>query len=147
MGFVGLGLLVGAADASVLHSGARAWYRSLVQPPGTAPDWALGPTWLVLSVLIGLAAWLVWRRVAAGPALQLWGWQIAANALWLPVFFGLHRIAFAFVVSLVLLALAAATMRAFARLSRVAGWLMLPYLLWTLYGACINAGFWWLNGA
>ena len=94
---------------------------------------------------IGIAAWLVWRQVGAGTALQLWGWQIAANALWTPAFFGLHKIALALAVNVVLLGLVALTTRAFFRLLPAAGWLMLPCLAWTGYAAYLNAGLWWLN--
>ena len=77
--------------------------------------------------------------------MQLWGWQIAANALWTPAFFGLHKIALALAVNVVLLALVALTARAFFRLLPAAGWLMLPCLAWTGYAAYLNAGLWWLN--
>jgi benzodiazapine receptor len=146
VGFVGLGLLVGASDAGLLRSGALAWYLSLAHPPGTPPDWLFAPVWTALYVTIGTAAWLIWRQFGAGAALRLWGWQIAANALWTPAFFGLHQIVLALAVSLVLLILVGLTMRAFFRLQPAAGWLMLPCLAWSGYAAYLNAGFWWLNG-
>lgn len=116
------------------------------RPPGTPPDWVFGPVWSVLYTLVGTAAWLVWRRVGGGAALRLWGWQIAANALWTPCFFGLHQVALSLAVLLVLVGLVALTLRAFLRLSALAGWFLLPYLAWVLYAAYLNAGFWWLNG-
>ncbi len=145
VGFVGLSLLAGAADAALLRNSALGWYLSLARPPGTPPYWIFAPVWGALYVVIGTAAWLVWRRVGAGAALQLWGWQIAANALWTPAFFGLHKIALALAVNVVLLALVALTARAFFRLLPAAGWLMLPCLAWTGYAAYLNAGLWWLN--
>jgi benzodiazapine receptor len=145
IGFVGLCLLVGAADAALLHNNALAWYQSLVLPPGTPPFWVFAPVWTTLYVSIGTAAWLIWRRVGAGAALRLWGWQIAANALWTPAFFGLHQIALALAMNAVLLVLLALTARAFFRLLPAAGWLMLPCLTWTAYATYLNAGLWWLN--
>ncbi len=138
---------MGGADAALLRTSAPAWYLSLAHPPGTPPGWMFAPVWTVLYVAIGAAAWLVWRAVGAGAALRLWGWQIAANALWTPAFFGLHQIVLALAVSLVLLVLVGLTMRAFFRLLPAAGWLMLPCLAWSGYAAYLNAGFWWLNGA
>lgn len=129
----------------MLRNNGLAWYLSLTHPPGTLPDWLFAPVWTVLYAAIGTAAWLIWRQVGAGPALRLWGWQIAANALWTPVFFGLHQIAFALAVSLVLLILLGVTTRAFFRLCPAAGWLMLPCLCWTGYAVYLNAGLWWLN--
>jgi benzodiazapine receptor len=145
VGFVGLCLLVGAADAAVLRNSAAGWYRSLTLPPGTPPDWVVAPVLAVLYVAMGTAAWLIWRHIGAGAALRLWGWQIAANALWTPAFFGLHQIALALAVNAVLLVLLALTARAFIRLLPAAGLLMLPCLAWTAYAVYLNAGLWWLN--
>jgi translocator protein len=186
VGFVGLCLLVGAANTTFLRDGGLAWYLSLKSPPGTPPGWLfaplwttpvgtgplwtgplwtappwpaslwatprwvaplwIAPFWTALYAAVGTAAWLVWRRVGAGEALRLWGWQIAANAFWAPAFFGLHQIALALVLNLVLLVLIALTTRAFARVVPAAGWLMLPALGWTAYAAYLNVGLWWLNG-
>jgi tryptophan-rich sensory protein len=146
VGFIGLCLLVGAADTAFVHNGGWAWFLSLKAPPGTPPNWLFSPVWTALHLAMGTAAWLVWRRVGAGAALRLWGWQIAANAFWTPAFFGLHQSALALGVNLVLLVLTALTARAFARLVPAAGWLMLPCLGWTAYAAYLTTGFWWLNG-
>ena len=145
MGFVGLCLLVGAAEAALAAGAVRGWYLSLACPPGTPPSWVFGPVWTALYVMIGVAGWLVWRRAGAGRPLRLWGWQLAANAAWTPAFFGLRSPTLAFAVSLVLLALIVLTIHAFARLCRPAAWLMLPYLAWSGYAAYLAAGFWWLN--
>ncbi|MDA8248259.1 MAG: tryptophan-rich sensory protein [Rhodospirillales bacterium] len=145
MGFVGLTLLVGAVDAALTAPAIRTWYLSLVRPPGTPPNWVFGPVWMVLYVLIAVAAWLVWQRPWHRRALLLWGWQLLANALWTPLFFGLHLVGAALVEVVVLVLLVAITATEFARLSRPAAWLMFPYLLWTCYATYLTAGFWWLN--
>lgn len=152
VGFLGLTLLVGAADAAVTATAVHSWYLSLTQPPGTPPNWLFGPVWTVLYAMIAVAAWLVWRRgVTAGgeqrtrPALRLWGWQLLANAAWTPAFFGLHSTGLAVAVIVVLLALIVATVRGFARISRPAALLMLPYLAWSCYAGYLSAGFLWLN--
>lgn len=145
VGFVGLCLLVGAADAAVSSGAIRHWYPSLTRPPGTPPNWVFGPVWSVLYVLMGVAAWLVWRRSGASRVLRLWGWQLAANAAWTPFFFGLANPALALADIAALLGLLVFTIRGFARVDRVAAVLMLPYLLWTGYAAYLNCGFWWLN--
>lgn len=147
VGFVGLCLLVGAAEAAMATSAARGWYLSLTYPFGTPPIWVFGPVWTVLYVMIGAAGWLVWRRTGAGRPLRLWGWQLAANAAWTPALFGLHSPALAFAVSLALLGLIMLTIHAFARLCRPAAWLMLPYLAGSGYAAYLAAGLWWLNAA
>ncbi len=145
MGFVGLCLLVGAANAAIVAGAARGWYLSLVRPPATPPVWVFGLAWAALSVTIGAAAWLVWRRGLDTRPLRLWGWQLAASALWVPAFFGLHSLPLALAVSVVLLGLIVATTASFARLRRAAAWLMAAYLGWTAYALYLTAGFWWLN--
>ncbi|HET8996645.1 MAG TPA: TspO/MBR family protein [Acetobacteraceae bacterium] len=145
VGFVGLCLLVGAADAAIGSVGIRHWYPSLTPPPGTPPNWVFGPVWSALYVLMGIAGWLVWRRCGASRPLRLWGWQLAANAVWTPFFFGLHNPVLALADMVVLIGLLGATIRGFHRVQPAAAGLLLPYLLWTFYAAYLNAGFWWLN--
>ena len=145
VGFVGLCLLVGSANGALTARSVQGWYLSLARPPLTPPNWVFGPVWTVLYVMIGVAAWLVWRRQGAGRALRIWGWQLAVNALWSPVFFALHRIGLALAVVAALAGAVALTIRAFARVHRVAAWLLAPYLAWACFAAYLNAGFWWLN--
>jgi tryptophan-rich sensory protein len=145
VGFVGLCLLVGAADAAATQSSALGWYLSLAKPPGTPPSWVLAPVSTALYVLMGTAAWLIWRRPFHRRALLLWGWQLLFNAAWKPVFFGLHLTGAALAIVAALVMLVGVTTARFARLSPTAGALLLPYLLWTCYAAYLNAGFWWLN--
>jgi tryptophan-rich sensory protein len=145
VGFVGLCLLVAAADGSIVAGAARGWYLSLNRPPGTPPNWVFAAVWTALYAMIGLAGWLAWRRTVGTRALRLWGWQLAANAFWTPAFFALHSPPLAFAICLVLLGLIALTLRAFLPLRPAAAWLMAPYLAWTGYVTYLTAGFWWLN--
>ena len=147
IGFVGLCLLVGAADGSVVMGLPHGWYLSLSPPPGTPPNWLFVPLWAGLYVMIGVAGWVVWRRVIMTRPLRLWGWQLAANAGWTPAFFALHSPPLAFSVSTVMLGLTALTVREFAAVRPAAVWLMAPYLAWTAYVTYLTAGFWWLNPA
>lgn len=145
VGFVGLGLLVGAADGAVTAAAVRGWYASLAHPPGTPPNALFGPVWGILYVLMGIAAWRIWCRVQAGPALRLWGWQLALNAAWTPAFFGLRQPLLALGVMLALIVLILLTLRRFAAIDRWAAWLLVPYLLWSGYALYLNAGICWLN--
>ncbi len=144
-GFVGLPLLVGAADAAVTAGSTHAWYLSLVRPPATPPGWVFASVWAVLSVAIGVAAWLIWRGGGDTGPLRLWGWQLLVNAAWAPLFFGLQSTGPALATMPPLLVLIAATAVSFRRRRRLAGALMLPYLAWMCYATYLAAGFWWLN--
>ena len=145
VGFVGLCLLVGAAGGSLTSSSIRGWYLTLDRPPGVPPNWVFPVVWTTLYVMIGTAAWLVWRQPLHRQALRLWGWQLLLNAAWTPAFFGLRSTVLGLVVIVPLLVLIGLTIRAFRRLSPLAALLMVPYALWTLYATYLNAGFWWLN--
>lgn len=152
VGFVGLCLLVGAADGAAIGGSVGSWYLTLDPPPGTPPTWLFAPVWTLLYGLLGAAAWLVWRRptpvsltLGQRRALITWGWQLLLNAAWSPVFFGLHSPALGLVVILPLLAMIVLTMRRFARLKPLAAWLLLPYAAWTCYAVYLNIGFFWLN--
>jgi tryptophan-rich sensory protein len=147
VGFIGLCLLVGAADGAIVGASLRTWYLSLNQPPGTPPNWAFIAAWTSIYVMIGVAAWLVWRRDGAGWPLRVWGWQLLLNALWSPAFFGLHNTLIGLLIAVPLLVMVLATTLVFFRVSRLAGYVMLPYAGWSLYATYLNAGFWWLNGA
>ena len=143
-------MLVWAANGAVTAISVRGWYRTLVQPPLAPPNWVFAPVWTVLYVSMGVAAWLVWRRIDIGAhrkrrALRMWGWQLLANALWPAAFFGFQSIGVALAVIVVLLAAITATIRLFWPLHRVATLLLLPYLAWVGFAAYLNTGFWWLN--
>jgi tryptophan-rich sensory protein len=146
-GFIGLGLLAGAVGGGITAANLPEWYASLTRPPATPPDAVFGPVWTVLYVLMGVAAWLVWRRPAVGQraALRLWGWQLLVNAAWPAAFFGLHGPRLGLAVLVLLLALIGLTIRAFHRQRPAAGLLMVPCALWTCYALYLNAGFAWLN--
>jgi translocator protein len=123
-----------------------AWYASIAKPAWNPPNAIFGPVWTVLYVLMAVSAWLVWRRAGFSGALGLFVIQLALNALWSYLFFGLHRPDFAFFDILVLWAAILAVVLLFWRVDPTAGALMLPYLAWVSFAACLNYTLWKLNG-
>ncbi len=125
------------------------WYAGLIKPPFTPPNLTFPIAWSLLYLLMVLAAW---RATLAAPAGRRWPvlWpflaQLAANALWSPLFFGLHWMLVALLDLLLLWGLIVLTVRRFAGISRLAAWLLVPYLVWVSFAAYLNAGVWWLNG-
>jgi translocator protein len=126
------------------------WYAHADKAFWTPPNVVFGPVWTVLYALMSVAAWLVWRRPDADPAarrraLTLYVVQLALNALWTPVFFGLYPfagpaswwIALAIIVALDVVVLL--TMIRFWAVSRVAAVLLIPYWAWVLYATTLNA--------
>jgi tryptophan-rich sensory protein len=149
LGLLVLCLLVGMGAARSTNGAVAGWYDGLMHPPLSPPDWLFGPVWAVLYVLMAVAAWLAWRAPPGGKAgvaaLAWWGGQLAVNALWSPVFFGLRLVGPALGVIVVLVGAVAATSWAFWRLDRMAAYLLFPYLAWLGFASYLNAGFWWLN--
>ena len=141
---VSLAAAIGAA-ASI---DASTFYAQLLRPAWAPPASAFGLVWSVLYLLMGIAVWLVWRERGAshlGTALTLFIAQLCANALWSWLFFAWRNGAFAFVEVLVLLALIAATIAVFWRISRLAGALMLPYLAWVCLASALTWSVWQSN--
>lgn len=139
---------VGAAAGAVASVQARDFYGQLVRPGWSPPAWLFGPVWSVLYVLMGVAAWLVWRSggwSAHARALGLFLAQLALNASWSWLFFAWHRGAWALIDIAVLWLLIVATTAAFWRARPPAGLLLLPYLLWVSFAAALNFAVWRLN--
>ena len=137
-----------AAIGAVASADASTFYAQLVRPAWAPPASAFGPVWSALYLLMGVAAWLVWRERGAprvGVALTLFIAQLCANALWSWLFFAWRHGAFAFAGVLVLLALIAATIAAFWRIRRTAGVLMLPYLAWVCLASALTWSVWQNN--
>lgn len=142
---LGLTFVVAGIGATYLPG---PWYEGLEKPKLTPPNWVFGPVWTALYLLMAVAAGLVWRQAGfngACMALFLYAVQLGLNAAWSWLFFGLHRPAWAF-VDITLLGIAiVATIIAFGRISRIASWLMAPYLAWTIFAGYLNFMFWQLN--
>lgn len=148
VGLLGWLLAAFAAGAvgAVASVNAVSFYAQLSKPSWAPPAWVFGPVWSALYLLMGVAAWLVWRSPGSkGVALGLFGAQLAANALWSWLFFAWHRGALAAVEVLVLLALIVATVVAFWRTSRLASLLLGPYLLWVGFASVLTWAVWRSN--
>lgn len=127
---------------------ADAWYAALAKPAWTPPGWVFPPVWVLLYTLMGVAAWLVWRRAGCGvggPALGLFIAQLAVNAAWSPLFFGMHRPGLALLDIVAQDVLIASTIMAFRHHSRSAAGLLVPYWLWVTFATAVNFGVWHLN--
>jgi tryptophan-rich sensory protein len=97
---------------------------------------------------MAVAAWLVWRRAGftgARVALSLFIAQLALNALWPYLFFGVHRVDLALLEIVMLWAVILCVVVLFWRKVPVAGVLMLPYLAWVGFASCLNFALWQLN--
>ena len=125
------------------------WHAGLEKPFFNPPDWLFGPVWTVLYFTMAVAAWMVWKKGSGSsmlkPALMIFFSQLVFNVLWSALFFGMRRPGLAFMEIVVLWLLILVTALVFARISRWAALLLVPYLVWVLYAAVLNGSIWWLN--
>jgi benzodiazapine receptor len=140
-----IGGLVARISGSTEDNG---WYQSLVLPPVQPPGAAFGIAWSILYTMLAVAAALIWAQPKSplrSRALWLFGLGMLVNFTWSPVFFSLHLIVPALAIILVMWTLAIWTALVFARVSRLAAGLMLPYIAWLTFAAVLNAWIWRLN--
>jgi benzodiazapine receptor len=135
-----LGLCFAAAGTAVFVT-TGGWYDGLHKPSWNPPAWIFGPAWTLLYIMMAVAVWLVWREggwKVQRRALSLFLLQWLLNALWTPLFFGIHRPGLAFAEILLLWFALLATLISFWRVRKAAGVLLLPYLLWVSFATALN---------
>jgi tryptophan-rich sensory protein len=132
------------------------WYATIVKPSFNPPSWIFGPVWTTLYVLMGISAFLIWKKLdhkilpnlngkKIKIALIIFGVQLFLNALWSIIFFGLHQPGFAFVEMILLWLAIILTMISFAKISKPAMYLLIPYILWVSFAGFLNFTLWQLN--
>jgi translocator protein len=134
--------VVGATGSWVTIPKIATWYAGLAKPWFTPPNAVFGPVWTLLYAAMAVAAFRVSCRPASPQrrrALVLFALQLALNALWSPSFFGMEAPRLGLVVIIALVIAVAFTLIAFLRLDRLAGLLLVPYLLWVGYASLLNA--------
>ena len=137
-----------AVGAPFTAEATASWYREIVRPAWTPPNWLFGPVWTLLYTLMAVSAWLVWLRGGFRKQrwpLRLFIGQLALNAAWTPLFFGLRRFDLASVEIVFLWCAIVATIVAFRRVRSAAAWLLVPYLFWVTYATTLSFGIWVLN--
>lgn len=124
------------------------WYKTIEKPSWNPPGYVFGPVWTALYIMMGVAAWLVWKREGFKKAkvpLVLFTVQLLLNVVWSWIFFNLHQPGWAFVEIVVLWIAIVATTVAFFKRQKIAGWLMMPYLAWVSFASVLNFTIWQLN--
>jgi len=125
------------------------WYAALEKPAFTPPNAVFMPVWTTLYLLMGIAVFLVWRQglktEGVKPAFIIFWVQLIINILWSVVFFGLKTPFGGFIVIVLLLIAVVITIVQFFKVSRLAGGLLIPYIVWLGIATYLNVGVWILN--
>jgi len=126
------------------------WYAALDKPGFNPPSWIFGPVWTALFLLMGIAAYLVWKKGldnrGVKMALAIFVAQLVANVLWSVFFFGQENPGLGFAWILLLWAMIAWTIYEFRKISKTAAYLLVPYILWVSFASILNYSIWQLNG-
>lgn len=159
---------VGLIGSLATRPNIESWYRLIDKPGFTPPDWVFAVVWPALFLLMAVAAWLVYRtpprasrdywrdgasyesmflkkRPSRLTALTIYVIHLFFNMGWSFLFFKWQLPGVALVEILILLGLLLVTTRLFYRISTLAGYLMVPYILWVGYATVLNGALWWMN--
>lgn len=141
---VGIGSLGGIFTISEIPG----WYAGLQKPSFNPPNWVFGPVWSTLYLLMGISLYLVWkqqRSVVRNVAITLFLIQFVLNFCWSILFFNQHLIGAALLEIVLMWLFILLTIVWFARLSKTAAWLLVPYLCWVSFATVLTAAIWTLN--
>ncbi|MFN4112877.1 MAG: TspO/MBR family protein [Sphingomonadaceae bacterium] len=142
-------VLLGSFAGRLSGSGpGNPWFDAL-QKPDLYPDpiW-FGIVWGTLYVLMGIAVALVgaaWGARGRTAALVSFGVLFVLLLGWSPLFFAFQQITLALVLLGVVVANTLLTVLLFAKVRKLAAWLMVPLLAWTSFATLLNYEFLRLN--
>ncbi|MSR73684.1 MAG: tryptophan-rich sensory protein [Candidatus Pacebacteria bacterium] len=140
--------LAGVLGSYFTIGSVKYWYPVLVRPALNPPAWIFGPVWTTLFLLMGYALYLVWKdEIRKSKRLAYWAFsiQMVLNALWSIIFFGLHSPGGALFEIIFLWLAILVTIIAFAKISKPAAWLLVPYILWVSFAGYLNYSIYALN--
>ncbi len=145
---IAIPLLVGGV-AAFLTRNSMETFELVEKPPFSPPGWLFPAAWTILYTLMGIASYLVLESnedfQTKQSALSVHFYQLVVNFLWPVFFFNLGWYLFAFFWILLLTTLVWITYRCFYEISKLAGYLLIPYLLWLFFAGYLNLGIWYLN--
>jgi benzodiazapine receptor len=143
-------LAIGFLSGQATQAGVDNWFPLIKKPSFNPPAWLFAPVWTMLYIMMGVAAGMVWdhidrQRDEVRKALIFFAIQLALNALWSVLFFGLRNPLLAFIEIIILWLMIFETYTQFRRIDTFASWLMLPYLAWVSFATVLNGTIWWMN--
>jgi tryptophan-rich sensory protein len=141
--------LSGVIGSFFTISSIPTWYATIQKPFFTPPNWLFGPVWITLFTLMGISLHLVWDKGLENKevksSLIIFFVQLILNALWSILFFGLKSPFYAFIEIIVLWIAIAVTIFKFYKISKSAGLVLLPYIVWVSIALTLNFYVWILN--
>ena len=147
---VAICLTVGYLSSIVTQSSIQTWYPTIEKPSFNPPNWVFAPVWTLLFILMGIAAGLIWDKISTDrelvkKGLLFFGVQLALNALWSYLFFGLNNILLASIEIVLLLLIIYETYLIFKKIDKKASYLLIPYMLWVGFASVLTTTIYFLN--
>lgn len=145
---IAIPLAVGALSG-ILSGGGMRIFAELNKPPLSPPGWLFPVVWTVLYLLMGISSYLICTSGAEKKeiteAITLYFYQLVVNFLWPIFFFDFGWYLFSFFWLLLLWVMIVLLIKSFGQISKLAAYLLVPYLLWVSFAGYLNLGIWWLN--
>ncbi|MBI2018800.1 tryptophan-rich sensory protein [Candidatus Daviesbacteria bacterium] len=132
---IGLCLGAGIMGSFFTVSAIPTWYQTLNKPIFSPPNWVFGPVWTILYILMGISLYLVWTKKKVPTVFWI---QLILNAVWSVIFFGMRNPALALVDIIALWIAIVLTIKALYKINKLAGNLLIPYLLWVSFATVLN---------
>lgn len=146
---IAIPLAVGGTSGFFTITGVDSWFQTVNKPSWNPPNWIFGPVWTTLYALMGVALFLVWKSdgsdILKKTAIALFAVQMVLNFFWSFIFFDQHQIGWALVEIIVLWVSILLTIFAFGNVSKLAAWLLVPYISWVSFATILNYSIWKLN--
>lgn len=118
------------------------WYITLQKPSFNPPNWIFAPVWTLLFLLMGISLYLIWSKGLEDKKIKtavfVFGIQLVLNIFWSFLFFGLQSPLYAFIEIVILWLAILLTIISFHKISKIAAYLLLPYILWVSFAAVLN---------
>ena len=146
---IAIPVAVGAISGFFTATGVESWYQTINKPSWNPPGWIFAPVWTTLYIMMGVALFLVWKSdssdILKKTAITLFAIQLVLNFFWSFIFFDQHQIGWALVEIIVMWIFILLTIFAFGNVSKLAAWLLVPYISWVSFATILNYTIWKLN--
>lgn len=146
---IAIPVTIGATAGFFTATGVDSWYQTIQKPSWNPPGWIFGPVWTTLYIMMGIALYLVWKSDASynlkKTAITLFAVQLVLNFFWSFIFFNQQQPGWALVEIIVMWGAILITIFAFAKVSKTAAWLLVPYISWVSFATILNYTIWKLN--